>query len=345
MRPVRELWGSRVLEGSHPALLFQQQRQRAVASIAAALDRGSSRRKLKKHLESWHRQHQVQWCTPGELLAAAQKLQKQQKRQKQQQQQPEEQQQEKQQQHQEQMEERRPERPSEIKEVQEGQQRVCEQECAVQQHVVRQDEHLEGLQPGDADDGVGENNGIQGVTGSGEGDAVGGSPSSSSSDKSSATSDSSVSADSDSCSSCSSKSSGGVESELCLVSPLLLEVGTGPVSYPVEMCSEEEEEEQEEVGPGAGDLGQASGTEAAASRLQGANSSRTSNTAWTVSDLLSLSADAIRPVRYEDFEAALQNVSNTEFDLSDKYTEWSQRFGSGGGLKRDAGWKSLPMYI
>jgi hypothetical protein len=212
---------------------------------------------------------------------------------------------------------------------------------------------LGGQGTGAAGDGVKGGAGVEGESESMQrldepraGVGSGSSPPSSRTASSSCVSEDNSSPDSDSSSSCSSRSGSHMGSELGLRTALLLESDAWPGSYPVELCTEEEEEEeQQELGGTGGDCGQACADVSGVNSCGGAGSSSSKSTAWTVSDLLSLSANAIRPVCYKDFEAAVQQVSSTEFDLSDKYTEWSQRFGSGGGLKRDAGWKSLPMYM
>lgn len=67
---------------------------------------------------------------------------------------------------------------------------------------------------------------------------------------------------------------------------------------------------------------------------------------WTVEELLSLPADSMRPVVLSDFQAALQAVSSTDFDLTAKFEEWSAKYGSGGGTKRrEDAWRSMPMYL
>jgi SpoVK/Ycf46/Vps4 family AAA+-type ATPase len=67
---------------------------------------------------------------------------------------------------------------------------------------------------------------------------------------------------------------------------------------------------------------------------------------WTVEELLSLPADALRPVVLADFEAALQTVASSECELASKFEEWSAKYGSGGGTRRrEDAWRSMPMYL
>lgn len=66
---------------------------------------------------------------------------------------------------------------------------------------------------------------------------------------------------------------------------------------------------------------------------------------WTVSELLALPASAVRPVTRADVEAALALIAHTEFDMSARYTEWDEQFGSGavrsGGRLSGRAWMSM----
>eukprot|EP00878_Enallax_costatus_P003487 GHUV01003700.1.p1 GENE.GHUV01003700.1~~GHUV01003700.1.p1 ORF type:complete len:749 (+),score=279.78 GHUV01003700.1:282-2528(+) len=76
------------------------------------------------------------------------------------------------------------------------------------------------------------------------------------------------------------------------------------------------------------------------------SSSRTVPKTWTLEDLIALPADAVRPVTVGDVQWALSQVGQVE-SLTDKYEEWTRKFGSGDGAQRTSrdAWRFMPMYM
>lgn len=66
---------------------------------------------------------------------------------------------------------------------------------------------------------------------------------------------------------------------------------------------------------------------------------------WSLSDLLTVSAAGLRGVTMGDFEAALHCIMCTELDLSSRYQEWNQAYGSGSDKKTGQASLYSSMYI
>ena len=71
MRPLRELWGSRLLESSGEAAVAQQ---RLVRLVSASLVRGKPARKIRRELEGWKKKQKgaADWCDVDTVLSLAQ---------------------------------------------------------------------------------------------------------------------------------------------------------------------------------------------------------------------------------------------------------------------------------
>ncbi|GBF88677.1 hypothetical protein Rsub_01576 [Raphidocelis subcapitata] len=70
MRPLRELWGNRVLEGGAPR--HAQRQRQLVGAVAAALRRGVPRRRMRRELEKWRRaEDAAAWCDVDAVIAEA----------------------------------------------------------------------------------------------------------------------------------------------------------------------------------------------------------------------------------------------------------------------------------
>ena len=72
MRPLRELWGGRVLEGGAAPRHAARQRQ-LTRAVAAALARGVSRRRMRRELERWKKAEAgaAAWCDVDAVIADA----------------------------------------------------------------------------------------------------------------------------------------------------------------------------------------------------------------------------------------------------------------------------------
>lgn len=65
--------------------------------------------------------------------------------------------------------------------------------------------------------------------------------------------------------------------------------------------------------------------------------------------LLALPSDSLRPIRLADFERAVAVIMPSDCEgLTERYSEWNERFGSGADAKRQGGRGHKPyatMYI
>jgi SpoVK/Ycf46/Vps4 family AAA+-type ATPase len=269
MRPLRELWGNRVLEGGAPR--HAQRHRQLVTAVAAALRRGVPRRRMRRELEKWKRaEGAAAWCDVDAVIAEAEAANS----------------------------------AREGAKPQPPQQQRAPPSPPPPPPQPKQQAAVQGLQQE-----------LQ-VAEAAKADAAGAptveaaaAPDSSAA----ATAPDTPAAAADP--SLSPSPSGGMAAAAATAAATAAAAAAGAV-------------EEQHGGGGSG------------------RPSTDAKDTWTVEELLSLPADALRPVVVSDFEAALQAVSPSECELAAKFEEWSAKYGSGGATKRrEDAWRSMPMYL
>lgn len=347
MLPMRELFGSKILEGEAPR--HCQQQQQLVAAVACALQQGGSSRKLRRGLERWKRQNgaAADWCDVNAVMRAGehaaqgqQHVQHQPKRQLQQQQQ--------------QDSKAQLQQPQQQQQPQQHAVECCQgsmqleqlpQICSAAGSSSQRDTQCCPPDEGDTGSGPsGTHENAVSIGGSSKGTAVG---------------QAELPAK---CCGCSRHSTAQAESytkaqEMGMEAhnELVAELCSHPLALPCRMSSDSSAGTQHEQCSRLGTTGNAavdaccsSGTAVAAGAAAGQPGSNSSSSGrWTLEELIALPADAVRPVSVEDLLAALKQVGRIDNSLASKYEDFRQKYGSGPGEggRREEAWRWMPMYM
>lgn len=309
MRPMRELWGGRILEGEAPR--HCQQQQQLIAAVTAVLQQGGSSKKLRRSLERWKRQAGAGWCDVDRVLHAGQQAAKQQ------------QQQQEQEQKQDVLQLQQQLQCNDVQEQQVSAVGLAEPGGHQQDHADQQGQQLQQQDQHPQQ--------LEGAAG----DVL--TNSSSDSLCSTATSNSQIQQQlqhSDPAGACSIVS----RSHFTTVNAADA-LHDNPVSDQDGAHSNVNQQATAAL------AGNSSSRDSAMCTSNHSNSS-SKPSSWTLEDLIALPADVVRPVEVADLHWALKQVGQVE-SLTDKFEEWTRKFGSGDGMHRTGrdAWRYLPMYM
>lgn len=300
MRPMRELWGSRILEGEAPR--HCQQQQQLVSAVKLALQQGGSQKKLRRSIERWKRQTGAAWCDVEEVLRAGQQAV--QKQQLEQQQQPP---------GQESKELNKQQLPVSQQFEQQGGNSAgsCRRQTTAAQSHDRATGGVQHQQNCTGQTAVSSDNGYNVC---------------------------STQHDSRPLSTVDCQLQHRKGSHLARQCPL-----ASIHSHPI--AANDASSQWDSPLPDAASKGTSAGSCIDNSRNTSSGGIAKPVT-WTLEDLMALPADAVRPVSLEDLQWASSQAGHVDAP-TDRYDEWTRKFGSGDGTNRGGrgDWRYLPMYM